>query len=156
MHKRRPRRSRLWLCLGRPRDIGHLRDAIRAARTRDACRTLSRLGYDYAALGAARADARDADGLTCLMRAARRGCANVLKALVDSPLVTSESLDAPNDKLQFPLHFAAFKRNPEAVDVLLAAGASPNVVDRKGRRPDEDTDVLEIQQKIKAARESYA
>ena len=40
--------------------------------------------------------------------------------------------------------------------MCLAAGASPNVVDRKGRRPDEDTDVLEIQQKIKAARESYA
>ena len=102
------------------------------------------------------ANAKGYLGATAVNRAARRGCANVLKALVDSPLVTSESLDAPNDKLQFPLHFAAFKRNPEAVDVLLAAGASPNVVDRKGRRPDEDTDVLEIQQKIKAARESYA
>ncbi len=95
-------------------------------------------------------------GATAVNRAARRGCANVLQALVDSPLVTAASLDAPNDKLQFPLHFAAFKRNPEAVDVLLAAGASPNVVDRKGRRPDEDTDVVEIQQRIRAAREELA
>ena len=50
-----------------------------------------------------------------------------------------DSLDVPNEKLQFPLHCAAFEAEPESVRLMLAAGASTTVVDRKGRTPAEDT-----------------
>ena len=59
-----------------------------------------------------------------------------LEALIAAPGV---DLDIPNDKMQHPLHFAAFKQHPAAVAALLAAGASTMVLDRKGRTPAEDT-----------------
>lgn len=65
---------------------------------------------------------------------------------------TRPSIDAHNDKRQTPLHFAAFKRHPACVRVLLAAGASPRVRDRKGRTPDEDTDVEAIRVGIRKVR----
>ena len=49
------------------------------------------------------------------------------------------------------LHFAAFKLKPEAVRVLLQHGASPLVLDRKGRTPAEDTSDDNIAAEIMAA-----
>lgn len=51
--------------------------------------------------------------------------------------------------------FAAFKRQPEAVALLLAHGAcNPFVLDRKGRTPAEDTKDELIRQLIQAAQEA--
>jgi len=77
-------------------------------------------------------------GATALNRASRRGHTNVLKVLLEhnSNVV---NMDLPNLKLQYPLHFAAFKKNPEALQYLLEQGANPWVLDRKGRTPLEDT-----------------
>jgi len=86
-------------------------------------------------------------GATALNRAARRGHTDVLKLLLTDEEKTNGFLgqgfdfnpDLPNHKLQHPLHFAAFKKKPEALKYLLQCGANPWVVDRKGRRPVEDT-----------------
>ena len=71
-----------------------------------------------------------------MCRASRRGHVEALRALLAAPGVDA---DQPNEKLQSPMHFAAFKRNPEAVEVLLGHGANTLVLDRKGRTPAEDT-----------------
>lgn len=76
-------------------------------------------------------------GATALNRASRRGHTNILKVLLD--LYNNVNMDLPNSKLQYPLHFAAFKKNPEALQYLLEKGANPWVLDRKGRTPLEDT-----------------
>ena len=96
-------------------------------------------------------NARGYLGATAVNRAARRGEAAVLEALVADER-TRPSLDAHNDKRQTPLHFAAFKRHPACVRVLLAGGADPRVRDRKGRTPDEDTDVEAIRVGIRKVR----
>ena len=41
--------------------------------------------------------------------------------------------------MQYPLHFAAFKKHPDAVSILMKYGANTLVLDRKGRTPAEDT-----------------
>ena len=74
-------------------------------------------------------------GATALNRAARRGHSEILKLLIRA----GADLNMPNDKLQYPLHFAAFKQNAEAVEILLEHGANTRVLDRKGRTPAEDT-----------------
>jgi len=89
-------------------------------------------------------------GNTAVSRACRRGHDTVLKALL-----TAEGrvdLDEPNDKMQSPLHFAAFKLNPEAVKLMLSAGASTTSLDRKGRTPAEDTSDESIREMILQAR----
>ena len=63
--------------------------------------------------------------------------------------------DLPNVKLQYPLHFAAFKHKPEAVRVLLQHGASPLSLDRKGRTPAEDTSDGAIRDAIRAAQQRF-
>jgi hypothetical protein len=90
-------------------------------------------------------------GATAISRAARRGHDDVLAALLAHGADTA----IPNDKLQFPLHFAAFKLNPSSVRVLLEHGASPLVLDRKGRTPAEDTSDESIRAEIRAAQRSY-
>jgi ankyrin repeat protein len=60
-----------------------------------------------------------------------------------------------NYKQQSPLHFAAFKHKLEAVNVLLNFGASPLVLDRKGRTPADDTDDEEIRTIIRLAQNNY-
>ena len=80
-------------------------------------------------------DARGYLGATAVNRAARGGHACVLKVLLDA----GADPDVPNDKLQSPMHFAAFKKKPDCVELLLKAGASTYVLDRKGRTPAEDT-----------------
>lgn len=81
------------------------------------------------------ADHRGYLGATALCRAARLGNTQVLKLLIDSGV----NLDLGNDKLQYPLHFAAFKQKQSAVELLLQANANTMLLDRKGRRPAEDT-----------------
>jgi phosphoglycolate phosphatase-like HAD superfamily hydrolase len=94
-------------------------------------------------------------GATALNRAARRGHSNILELLFSFSLSSSSSsssgnkiiddnnllfdINLPNNKLQHPLHFAAFKKHPETVECLLKNGADPFVLDRKGRTPREDT-----------------
>lgn len=78
-------------------------------------------------------------GATALNRAARRGHTRVLESLMSSTWKDAFDLDLPNEKLQHPLHFAAFKKHPEALEYLLRCGANPWVLDRKGRTPLEDT-----------------
>lgn len=97
------------------------------------------------------ANSRGYLGATAVNRAARRGEHAVLRALL-SDARTRPSVDAHNDKSQTPLHFAAFKRNPLCVRELLIAGANTKVRDRKGRTPDEDTDVPEIREAIRSVR----
>jgi HAD superfamily hydrolase (TIGR01549 family) len=74
-------------------------------------------------------DARGYLGATATCRAARRGHVQVLQRLAEA----GANLDIPNDKLQYPLHFAAFKQNQDAVKVLLQHGANTLSVDRKGK-----------------------
>eukprot|EP00629_Pelagomonadales_sp_RCC1024_P011864 CAMPEP_0119274780 /NCGR_PEP_ID=MMETSP1329-20130426/12678_1 /TAXON_ID=114041 /ORGANISM="Genus nov. species nov., Strain RCC1024" /LENGTH=391 /DNA_ID=CAMNT_0007275127 /DNA_START=211 /DNA_END=1386 /DNA_ORIENTATION=+ len=100
-------------------------------------------------------DARGFLGATAVCRAARKGHIWALQEL----LVAGADVDLANDKMQSPLHFAAFKKRPEAVDALLAAGASPFVLDRKGRTPAEDTSdeairdmILEAQSEIRSGK----
>jgi phosphoglycolate phosphatase-like HAD superfamily hydrolase len=84
-------------------------------------------------------------GATAVTRAARRGHTSTLEILlqkisaISSSMALSNILDTPNDKLQYPLHFSAFKQHPETLKVLLKYGANPWVMDRKGRIPYQDT-----------------
>ena len=82
-------------------------------------------------------NARGFLGATALGRACRRGSADTVRALLESEAL--DCLDVPNDKFQFPLHCAAFERDMECVRLMLDAGASTTVLDRKGRTPAEDT-----------------
>mmetsp|Transcript_53734 Transcript_53734/g.96601 ORF Transcript_53734/g.96601 Transcript_53734/m.96601 type:complete len:397 (+) Transcript_53734:78-1268(+) len=84
-------------------------------------------------------------GATALHRAARYGHMEVLERLLSAPGI---NCDIANDKMQYPLHFAAFKLQPHAVHMLMEAGASTIVLDRKGRTPAEDTSDETIRQAI--------
>jgi HAD superfamily hydrolase (TIGR01549 family) len=105
-------------------------------------------------------------GATALNRAARRGHTHVLDFLLSSPHDEEQEnkntssttipgklfdMDLPNYKLQHPLHFAAFKKNPEALEYLLKRGANPWVLDRKGRTPLEDTSCETCQSLLREA-----
>jgi hypothetical protein len=97
-------------------------------------------------------------GATALNRAARRGHKDCLEVLLseddDDECTIPGSVfdkDLPNDKLQHPLHFSAFKKNPEALEFLLQQGANPWVLDRKGRTPLEDTSCETCQSLLRAA-----
>lgn len=92
-------------------------------------------------------DVRGYLGATALCRAARRGHLPVLKAL----LAKGADADIPNMKLQYPLHFAAFKRKPDVVHELVRHGANVLVLDRKGRTPAEDTSDEDIRSQIRHA-----
>lgn len=92
-------------------------------------------------------DTRGYLGSTACTRASRKGNIAVLRALC----IAGANSDMPNDKMQYPLHFAAFKKHPEAVDVLLAHGANPLVLDRKGRTPSEDTSDESIKNVLRAS-----
>lgn len=88
-------------------------------------------------------------GATALNRAARRGHTNCLQQVLLN--CSSVDMDLPNLKLQYPLHFAAFKKNPEALSFLLEQGANPWVLDRKGRTPLEDTSCETCQSLLREA-----
>ncbi|VEU41859.1 unnamed protein product [Pseudo-nitzschia multistriata] len=93
-------------------------------------------------------------GATALNRAARRGHTHIVDSLLspkDCEVASCFDADVPNDKLQHPLHFAAFKKHPETVASLLQCGANPWVLDRKGRTPLEDTSCETCQSLLKKA-----
>lgn len=98
-------------------------------------------------------NARGFLGATALSRACRRGQCDVIGALLAGADGRARAdADIPNDKWQYPLHFAAFKKHAEAVRLLLEHGASTTVSDRKGRTPAEDTSVPAIRDAILAER----
>ena len=76
-------------------------------------------------------------GNTALSRAARHGHAHIVKMLIDA----GANPNIGNNKMQYPLHFAAFKEHMSVVQVLLTHKHLLNmhVVDRKGRIPADDT-----------------
>lgn len=86
-------------------------------------------------------------GATAVCRASRRGHVDILEMLLQS----QANPNVPNDKLQYPLHFAAFQRHAKAVSVLLQHGANPLELDRKGRTPAQDTSDKSIQDTITSA-----
>ena len=81
-------------------------------------------------------DARGFLGATAVSRASRRGHVDTLRLLLERGRANP---DIANDKMQYPLHFAAFKKHPDAVSTLMKYGANTLVLDRKGRTPAEDT-----------------
>ena len=102
---------------------------------------------------AASVNARGYLGATAVCRASRWGHAGVVRLLAGLP---GADLGLPNDKGQCPLHFAAFKRMPGAVEALLEAGACTYVLDRKGRTPAEDTSDDRIRARILQVRRAAA
>jgi phosphoglycolate phosphatase-like HAD superfamily hydrolase len=89
-------------------------------------------------------------GATALSRAARHGHVAVLDHLTKH----CSNINVPNDKLQYPLHTAAFRRQRACVHKLLKAGADAHAVDGKGRTPLEGTNCPEIQAMLQSAMES--
>mmetsp|Transcript_7339 Transcript_7339/g.11166 ORF Transcript_7339/g.11166 Transcript_7339/m.11166 type:complete len:215 (+) Transcript_7339:98-742(+) len=85
-------------------------------------------------------------GNTAISRAAQGGHVECAAALM-----SQENIDPNicNEKMQFPLHFAAYKKHPDVVQILLNSGKCDTFVkDRKGRTPDEDTREEEIKEMI--------
>lgn len=89
-------------------------------------------------------------GATAITRASRLGHGDILRALIEA----GADMDTPNDKLQYPLHFAAFKEKIDAVAILLESGANPRSLDRKGRTPAHDTKNEAIREMILACASS--
>ena len=87
-------------------------------------------------------------GATAVSRAARRGHAGILDVLLSA----GASPDTFNKKRQAPLHFAAFQRHSECVNILLQHDANTLALDHKGRTPAEDTKDESIRQAILQAR----
>jgi len=88
-------------------------------------------------------------GSTAINRAARKGHSEIVRLLAKDG---KADMEIPNLKMQYPLHFAAFKLMEEAVDALLECGASTLVLDRKGRTPADDTSSARIRENILSAR----
>jgi phosphoglycolate phosphatase-like HAD superfamily hydrolase len=82
---------------------------------------------------------RGYQGATAISRAARRGHVPIIQGLLLGERKGVVNTNIPNDKLQYPLHVAAFRQHHTIVETLLQAGADPHVVDHKGRTPYEDT-----------------
>lgn len=95
-------------------------------------------------------DKRGFLGATACSRACRANHTSVLKALLQA----DADPNIANDKMQYPLHFAAFKKHPEVVKVLLGNDrVNTLVLDRKGRTPAEDTSDPDIRTVILTARQ---
>ena len=76
-------------------------------------------------------------GNTALARACRGGHYDCVSWLLNS---TEINPNIANEKMQYPLHFAAFKKHPNIVKLLLESKKCDSMVlDRKGRTPAEDT-----------------
>lgn len=87
-------------------------------------------------------------GATALSRACRRGYLEIVQELLQNGC----GINIPNDKMQYPLHFAAFQRHKDVVELLLKYKGNTYVLDRKGRTPVEDTSDKEISELILKAR----
>eukprot|EP00559_Dactyliosolen_fragilissimus_P000910 CAMPEP_0184855732 /NCGR_PEP_ID=MMETSP0580-20130426/876_1 /TAXON_ID=1118495 /ORGANISM="Dactyliosolen fragilissimus" /LENGTH=205 /DNA_ID=CAMNT_0027350311 /DNA_START=168 /DNA_END=785 /DNA_ORIENTATION=- len=93
-------------------------------------------------------------GNTALSRAARGGHIDCVQAILG---VKEVDPNIPNYKMQYPLHFAAYKRHPEVVRIMLGSEkCSTTVTDRKGRTPDQDTSDGRIERMIKSFRENLS
>lgn len=89
-------------------------------------------------------------GNTALGRASRGGHVECVSTLISHKLINPNIC---NEKMQYPLHFGAFKKHINVVDVLLKSGKCDTYVkDRKGRTPAEDTSVEDIKNMIHAYR----
>lgn len=77
----------------------------------------------------------DKNGLTPLHWASDRGSPEILKLLVDSKLLDVNCQDSSG---QTPLHYAATCGHSDCVNILLRAGADPNIKDN------EDSDCREV------------
>eukprot|EP00937_MAST-01D_sp_MAST-1D-sp2_P004771 g4771.t1 len=89
-------------------------------------------------------------GNTALARACRQGHLEAVRALLATPGCDP---NVCNDKLQYPLHFAAFQRHAGVVRAMLESGLCDTLVlDRKGRTPAEDTKDAGIRSMIIASR----
>jgi hypothetical protein len=80
-------------------------------------------------------DTRGFLGATAISRACRSGHCDILSLLLER----GGDPNICNDKMQYPMHFAAFKKKKDAVTLLLKYNADTFVLDRKGRTPAEDT-----------------
>ncbi len=86
-------------------------------------------------------------GNTAIGRAARGGHLECVKLLLNQKGTINPNIC--NEKKQYPLHFAAFKKHPEVVKALLDSGLCDTTLkDRKGRTPAEDTSLVEIRDMI--------
>ena len=82
-------------------------------------------------------NARGYLGNTAIARAARGGYLDCVSALLKASQINP---NIANEKMQYALHFAAFKRHPNVVEIMLQSGKCDSMVtDRKGRTPAEDT-----------------
>jgi len=89
-------------------------------------------------------------GNTALARAARGGHVDCVVALLTKASLVDPNI--ANEKMQYPLHFAAFKKHPAVVRALLDSNKCDLlVVDRKGRTPDMDTSDEAIREMIASA-----
>jgi len=89
-------------------------------------------------------------GNTAISRASRGGHVDCVAALLKS---SSINPNIANEKMQYPLHFAAFKKKHDVVKVLLESKKCDTMVlDRKGRTPAEDTSDESIRSMILESR----
>jgi hypothetical protein len=89
-------------------------------------------------------------GNTALARAARGGHVDCVVSLLKASQINP---NIANEKLQYALHFAAFKKHPAVVKALLDCKlVDTMVLDRKGRTPAEDTSDEAIRAMIIASR----
>jgi ankyrin repeat protein len=89
-------------------------------------------------------------GNTALSRASRGGHVDCVSSLLKS---SSINPNIANEKMQYPLHFAAFKKKHDVVKVLLESKKCDTMVlDRKGRTPAEDTSDESIRSMILESR----
>lgn len=92
-------------------------------------------------------------GNTAISRAARGGHLKCVLLLLDQKSTINPNIC--NEKQQYPLHFAAFKKHPEVVRALLDSGlCDTKVQDRKSRTPAEDTSSPSIRDMILEYRQS--
>lgn len=97
-------------------------------------------------------NARGYIGNTAIARAARGGHVDCVRALLKAGQINP---NLANDKLQYPLHFAAYKRHTSVVEAMLQSGlCDTTVIDRKGRTPAEDTKDEAIRDMILTSRQS--
>jgi len=92
-------------------------------------------------------NARGFLGNTALSRACCKGHTEIVQLLLENEDITC--VNECNDKQQYPLHFAAFKKKRACVEAMLASEkVITTMLDRKGRTPAEDTSDAEIRDMI--------
>jgi len=80
----------------------------------------------------------DKDGMTPLHWAADRGSIEIARILVEMAGkggAAASRLNAQDESLDTPLHYAVLTENVEILQLLLAAGADPEVLNEEGETP---------------------